>query len=472
MHTPDSSPNSSPDPQELNNASKFHQLRPHTGGSISRSSSASGSGGSLPTPPSPATVKAEEGTPVSRLISLFERNPAFPNAFTQLNSSLSKVVSSYHPAQASSDHGESDAEDNSAHGFPIKGQEQNQQQPRKQLPFGQTSSGNQNTVLVSPGNSISAQNGMKKELADVENQASPNKLVHTPQPIKVESVASCAYGPPHMGSGYGFPTTHGFVNYSGSQQVNGRPGTSHTSPLPVTHGSRPASHGSPHPSSQSSPHPSPHNMGSNQYPHHYQVMNQEDILGGMDNVDRAEFDRYLSGANAAAVAAEAANVAAVRQQAWLQAQAAHAAAAAAQNGIMCHQARHDYRAGEGGLEHRQQQQQQQQQQAAAAAAAAAAGIAYRSPEDHYRMDYRTNSDMAYYRGYDYQQNNDASVAEYRDSPDYRQYREYTTGEDSSGATAVSYRNGSGEESYRHPAEDHRGTVGSTLFSALAVYYDT
>ncbi|XP_071551539.1 uncharacterized protein [Panulirus ornatus] len=92
LNTPETSPSSSPDPDP-----QRHQQhhRPHTVAGSS-SSSSGGTGGPLPTPPemSPGAGVGDKPTPVSCLISLFEKVPAFPDAYHSLNS----IVSSYIPA--------------------------------------------------------------------------------------------------------------------------------------------------------------------------------------------------------------------------------------------------------------------------------------------------------------------------------------------------------------------------------------
>ncbi|KAG7177097.1 Transcription factor SOX-15-like 3 [Homarus americanus] len=86
-----------PTPAAVSVASSLNTPETSPTGSSSSSGGVGPGGGSepLPTPPevSPGAGAGEDPTPVSRLISLFERASAFPDAFHSLNSIIPSVVS-------------------------------------------------------------------------------------------------------------------------------------------------------------------------------------------------------------------------------------------------------------------------------------------------------------------------------------------------------------------------------------------
>nr|XP_053629719.1 uncharacterized protein LOC128686717 [Cherax quadricarinatus] len=383
----------------------------------------------MPTPPevSPGGVGVgggEDPTPVSRLISLFERASAFPDAFHSLNS----VVSSYNPASSpDADHqgcvpssGGSDGEEALEVSYqqaepqppaPHDGsrvslhplitpreQQQQQQQQQQQPPPAPRCAVSTYSRSESNGEAVGGYNTPPDQAVSGIHQ-------HV---IKAEaSIPSAACGFPAASS----------------------PGVGHTMAI-TTYGYSPGPHQA-YPAMATPAlvaYPSPLGPHQGHYPPMGQMGHDVDI-----EVDRAEFDRYLSGPECG-----------VRQQ-----QLPGGTWGIIPHSVQCPQ-RHEYR-------------QDQYREVS--------GQAYR--EDQYRMEYQSDP-LVHYRGEGQLYQRD----DYRppDRPVYHPDDEYRV--ERGGYPRNQYRGDRveypGEQVYRGDAgheypggEEYRGSVGGTLLSALA-----
>ncbi|KAK8377052.1 hypothetical protein O3P69_013596 [Scylla paramamosain] len=418
LNTPETSPGSSPDPDPRRASHPHHHHHHHRSHTGSSSSSGVG-GGPLPTPPevSPGAGPEEDATPVSRLISMFERAPAFPDAFH----SLSSIVSSYNPA-SSPDAGGSEGDE------ALEGSYSQTPDPR---PAQESEAPTHYPPLNSPREKLMccpADNSPRGDAVRV-----PCREYNTP-PAPAPPTAPPAPPPHHQHAVKAEPP-------SVPQVPCVYPAASAPSPAPppatpMIYGYSPGPH-PPYPA-MAPPPMVPYQGPGGPHQGHYPTVGQVGHDVDLD-VDRAEFDRYLSGQECGGAGRPQQQV--VGGSGWAAPHPPHPS--------QCHP-RQDYR-------HDYQEQYREASEAV-----------YR--EEQLRLEYRSDA-LAHYReeGNPYPRE-EYPEEEYSRLHHYRGERQQYPGEQV-------YRGYEGSMGY--PGEEYRGPVGgvgSTFVSALAdvrhVYYET
>ncbi|XP_066970201.1 transcription factor SOX-4-like isoform X2 [Macrobrachium rosenbergii] len=464
LTTPDSSPSSSPDPDPPR-----HQ-RSHTGSS----SSSVGHGGCLPTPPqiSPSggggvdeagggggaiSTRMETGTgpgvtgddvgPLSRIISRFELAPTFPDAYQSLKS----IVSSYNPASSPDAVSEGDEAAESHYQPSVAA-------PPSAGPDGTVSGdGTAGTAgargvmppMASPKESLQHHRevilhhsrGSYQPAEDALQQQShprPDNIA-SEDPSRGETdedsrTYSTPTGVPNGMQGHAIKVESSMPQSSCEFPSIASPSVSHSVPMSVPYAFSPGPHQYPPMS------PAVVAYQSHLAPHqgHYQAMGHMSQEVDLD-VDRAEFDRYLSGPECPP------------GMPW---------------GGMVHPSQCPQR-----LDFRQDSQTQYRE---------VVGQGYRD-EHQYRMDYRANALAPYrldsqYQGEDHYRSERQQYLEddYRDERAIYSRQLYQAERQDYPPESVYRGEGAGVE--YPPVEEYRGTYGGTLLSALAdvrhMNYDT
>ncbi|XP_068211948.1 uncharacterized protein [Palaemon carinicauda] len=462
LTTPDSSPSSSPDPDPPR-----HQ-RTHTGSS----SSSIGQGGSMPTPPqiSPSggggvgggggivSTGMERGTglgvtgddvgPLSRIISRFELAPSFPDAYQSLKS----IVSSYNPASSpdAASEGDEGAESHYHPSAPPAGSADASGTMGGGGAPGPRGTGVVIPPMMSPKDPVQHHREVvihhsrdsyqpSEEALQQHSQHPHQERIPSADPSRGETdddsrAYSTPTGPPNGMQGHGIKVEASMAQPSCDFPSTASPSVSHSVPMSIPYAFSPGPHQYPPMS------PAVVAYQSHLAPHqsHYQTMGHMNHEVDLD-VDRAEFDRYLSGPECPP------------SMAW--------------GGIVhpshCHQR----------LDFRQDPQTQYRD---------VVGQGYRD-EHQYRMDYRANA-LANYR----------LESQYQGEEHYRSERQQYLEEDYRDERAIYSRQlyqverqgypievmyrGEGVPVEYPPVEEYRGTYGGTLLSALAdvrhMNYDT